>query len=325
MIQETEEMGAVTVFRGRSVWVAAALTAGAVALTLSGCLAMRPYAEVAAMLPAERLVAVGDQRVHVVDVGTGEPLVLLHGFGASTLIWDAVVPSLARSRRVVAIDLNGFGWTERPRAPEAYTLDGQERLVLGVADALGLDRFDLGGHSYGGAISIFLASRHPERVRSLLLVDSAMPAYGTLRRRDRFAHRGLTGIYVRTIGLTKRRVRAGLKASYADDSKVTPALVEAYLERLRVEGVEDAFYGLTAPTGAPPDRIDLAALAMPALLVWGSEDELTPAADGRAAAATMPDATFVELPDCGHSPMEECPAAFVDAVEPFLERIAFLP
>lgn len=295
------------------------------AIALGGCVTMRPYAEVAAMLPAERLVAVGNQRVHVVDAGTGKPLVLLHGFGASTLIWDAVAPELARSRRVVAIDLNGFGWTERPRAPEAYTLAGQERLVLGVADALGLERFDLAGHSYGGAISIFLASRHPERVRSLLLVDSAMPAYGTLRRRDRFANRGLTGVYVRTIGLTKRRVRAGLEASYADDSKVTPALVEAYFERLRVEGVEDAFYGLTAPTGAAPDRVDLAALAMPALLVWGSEDELTPAADGRAAAATMRDATFVELADCGHSPMEECPAAFVDAVEPFLERIAFLP
>lgn len=286
---------------------------------------MRPYAEVAATLPAESLFVVGGLRVHVVDRGAGEPLLLLHGFGASTLIWDAVMPELARSRRVIAIDLNGFGWTERPRDPAAYTLAGQERLVLGVADALGIDRFDLAGHSYGGAISIFLASRHPQRVRSLVLVDSAMPAYGTLRRRDRFAKRGLTGIYVRTIGLTRRKVRAGLRASYANDAKVTPSLVEAYLERLRVEGVEDAFYGLTAPTGAPPDRVDLATLALPALLVWGAEDELTPAADGRAAAATMPDATFVELPDCGHSPMEECPADFVEAVEPFLERVAFLP
>lgn len=299
--------------------------AAAAAVLVGGCISMRPYAEVAAALPAADLVELDGRRVHVVDRGAGEPLLLLHGFGASTLIWDAVMPDLARSRRVVAIDLNGFGWTERPHDPAAYTLAGQERLVLGVADALGIDRFDLAGHSYGGAISIFLASRHPQRVRSLVLVDSAMPAYGTLRRRDRFANRGLTGVYVRTIGLTRRKVRAGLKASYANDAKVTPALVEAYLERLRVEGVEDAFYGLTAPTGAPPDRVDLATLAFPALLVWGAEDELTPAADGRAAAATMPDATFVELPDCGHSPMEECPAAFVAAVEPFLERVAFLP
>jgi pimeloyl-ACP methyl ester carboxylesterase len=295
------------------------------ALALGGCIAMRPYAEVAATLPAGSLIEVDGRRAHVVDRGAGEPLVLLHGFGASTLIWDAVVPELARSRRVVAIDLNGFGWTERPREPEAYTLAGQERLVLGVADALGLDRFDLAGHSYGGAISIFLASRHPARVRSLVLVDSAMPAYGTLRRRDRFANRRLTEIYVRTIGLTKRRVRAGLKASYADDSKVTTSLVASYLERLRVEGVEDAFYGLTAPTGAPPDQVELGTLAVPALLVWGAEDELVPAAEGRAAAAAMSDATFVELPACGHSPMEECPEDFVAAVEPFLARVAFHP
>jgi pimeloyl-ACP methyl ester carboxylesterase len=283
-----------------------------------GCVTMRPYAEVAAALPPESLVAVDGRRVHVVDRGEGEPLLLLHGFGASTLIWDPVLPELAARRRVVAIDLNGFGWTERPREREAYTLAGQERLVLGVADALGLDRFDLAGHSYGGAISLFLAARHPERVRSLVLVDSAMPAYGTLRRRRRFANRLLAGFYVRTVGLTARRVREGLEASYADDAKVTEDLTRAYLERLRIEGVEDAFYGLTAPTGAPPDEVDLGSLAVPTLLVWGAEDELISVDDARRLAAKMPAAELVALPGCGHSPQEECPREFVAAVAPFL-------
>jgi pimeloyl-ACP methyl ester carboxylesterase len=302
----------------RGIRLALAAFPALAGLASGGCLTMRPYAEVAAALPPASLVAVDGRSVHVVDRGAGEPLVLLHGFGASTRIWEPVIPELAKTRRVVAIDLNGFGWTERPHERAAYTLAGQERLVLGVADALGLDRFDLAGHSYGGAISIFLAARHPERVRSLVLVDSALPAYGTLRRRKRFANRTLAGLYVRTIGLTARRVRAGLEESYADDSKVTDELVGAYLERLRVEGVEDAFYGLTAPTGTPPDEVDLAALAPPVLLVWGGEDEVISAAAGREVAAKLRDAAFAELPACGHSPQEECPREFVAAVEPFL-------
>jgi len=292
--------------------------AAIVALFGAGCASLRPYAEVAAALPPESLIEIDGRRVHVVDRGSGDPLVLLHGFGASTLLWEPVLPRLAAARRVIAIDLNGFGWTERPSAPEAYTLAGQERLVLGVADALGLGRFDLAGHSYGGAISIYLAARHPERVRSLLLVDSAMPSYSALRRSRSFRNRTLSVLFVRAFALTPARVRFGLEASYADDSKVTDELVRAYLERLRVEGVGDAFHGLTAPNSEPPEQVDLASLEMPTLVVWGAQDELIAARDGRKAAETMPDAGFVELAGCGHSPMEECPEAFLAAVEPFL-------
>lgn len=288
------------------------------ALAAGGCASLRPYAEVEAALPPESRLEIDGRTVHVVDRGAGDPLVLLHGFGASTLLWERVIPRLAASRRVVAIDLYGFGWTERPREPEAYTLAGQERLVLGVADALGLARFDLAGHSYGGAISIFLAGRHPQRVRSLVLADAALPEYGTERRNWAFASRKLAALFVRTVALTRARVRAGLKATYADDSRVTRELVRLYLDRLRVEGAEEAFFGLTAPNGAPPDVVDITALDLPTLVVWGAEDELIAAEDGRAAAATMPDARFVELPGCGHSPMEECPSAFLAALEPFL-------
>ena len=294
---------------------------GIVAVLLAfgtGCVSLTPFAEVRARAGEDAFVRVGDQLVHVERAGSGEAVVLIHGFGGSSWSWRHVVPALAEDHRVVALDLNGFGWTERPSAPEAYTLAGQERLVLGVADALGLGRFDLAGHSYGGAISIYLAARHPERVRSLLLVDSAMPSYSALRRSRSFRNRTLSVLFVRAFALTPARVRFGLEASYADDSKVTDELVRAYLERLRVEGVGDAFHGLTAPNSEPPEQVDLASLEMPTLVVWGAQDELIPARDGRKAAETMPDAGFVELAGCGHSPMEECPEAFLAAVEPFL-------
>jgi len=295
----------------------AALLLAAAASGGAGCVSLRPYAEVRAALPPAELVEVDGRSVHVESRGEGPPLLLLHGFGGSTFAWEPVAAGLGRHRRVVAIDLNGFGWTERPRGFDAYTLAGQMELVLGVADALGFDRFDLGGHSYGGALSLYLTAHHPERVRSLLLVDSALPSYATLRRSRIYACRPLVAFAVHTYGISRRRVARTLRGSYADDSKVTPALVEAYLERLRVEGAVDAFRGLSAPTGAPPDEVDFSTLRLPTLVVWGAEDAFIPASDGRKFADAIAGASFVELPGCGHSAMEECPNEFLAAVEPF--------
>jgi pimeloyl-ACP methyl ester carboxylesterase len=288
------------------------------ALAAPGCVSLRPYSEVARSLPPESLIEADGRRIHVEAAGDGFPLLLLHGFGASTLLWEPVLPALAQYRRAVAIDLYGFGWTERPKEPAAYTLEGQERMILAVADRLGFARFDLAGHSYGGAIALFLASRHPERVRSLILVDNAMPRYAAERRAKRYGSRALARLYVRTFALRSARVRRGLEESYADDTKVTKELVRAYQKRLQVEGVEDAFYGLTAPNGEPPVELDLSTLEQPTLVVWGDEDSLIHEEDARRSATKLPRGRFVGLPSCGHVPTAECPEAFVAAVTPFL-------
>jgi 2-hydroxymuconate-semialdehyde hydrolase len=161
----------------------AALSLLILPLVLAGCVALRPYADVRRSLPAERLIPVDGQLVHVEQAGAGEPVVLVHGFGASTYSWRKVVSEIARTRRVIALDLSGFGYTERPRDPARYTRDAQVALILGVMDALGVERAHLVGHSYGGALGLRLAALHPERLNSLLLVDSAAPTYPNDRRR----------------------------------------------------------------------------------------------------------------------------------------------
>jgi pimeloyl-ACP methyl ester carboxylesterase len=294
------------------------------ALVTAGCVTLRPYDQAVRAVPAGDLLPVGGRRIHVQVAGDGFPLILLHGFGGSTVMWDAVVPRLAAERRVVAIDLNGFGFTERPASPAAYTIAGQAALVLAVADRLGLARFDVGGHSYGGGIALYLAAHYPARVRTLVLVDNTLPAYGVLRRHRLFASRTLVRLFVHSVALSDRRIRSGLEEAYADDRRVTPELVRAYADRLRVEGAVNAFYGLVAPNGQVPDRVDLAKIAQPALVVWGSRDALIPEAEGRRHAAEMPAARFLELEGCGHNPMEECPAAFLAGVEPFLAATATL-
>ncbi len=168
------------------------------AIALPGCVSLRSFAEIRRALPADRFVRVGEQLVHVEQAGEGEPVVLLHGFGASTYSWRKVMPALAASHRVVAIDLNGFGYTQRPASRASYTREAQAKLVLGTMDALGIDRAHIFGHSYGGGITLYLASRHPERFRTMVLVDSSAPTYANDRRSRAAACRPLAAFFVRT-------------------------------------------------------------------------------------------------------------------------------
>jgi pimeloyl-ACP methyl ester carboxylesterase len=286
---------------------------------LLGCVSLRSFSDVRREITEDRFVRVGDQLVHCEQAGSGEPVVLIHGFGASTYSWRKVMPALAESHRVIAIDLNGFGYTQRPKSPASYTREGQEKLVLGVMDALGIDRAHIIGHSYGGGLSLFIASRHPGRFRSLVLVDSSAPTYPDDRRSRTARFRPLTALFVRTYALRPGAIRKALLRSYYDDSQVTPDLVQAYFDRVRIEGVSDAYYGLTVPLPVPGERVDLSTIDVPALVIWGAQDELISAESGRAAAERLPRGTFVLLERCGHLPMEEQPEELLRAVLPFLE------
>lgn len=279
---------------------------------------MQPYAEAVRGLPTGRLLEIDGQQISVERAGQGPPLVLLHGFGESTLSFAPVIPELAKHFAVVAIDLNGFGYTERPRDRESYTLAGQERLVLRVLDRLQLGRVRVAGHSYGGGLALYLAARHPERIDRLLLIDNTLPLYASQRRSPLFRWRWVARAAAHTFALSDRVVRAGLREAYFDDSRVTPALVRKYADRLRIEGATDAFFGLVGPSTEPPFRIDLASIRTPTLVVWGAEDRMIEAAGARQRSRELPDASFVTLPACGHSPMEECPQAFLASALPFL-------
>ena len=289
-----------------------------VAIALGGCVSLRPWSAVRASLPAAELLDVGGQTVHVEQSGAGEPLVLLHGFGESTYSWRLVAPDLASRYRVIAIDLNGFGYTQRLRDPAAYTIDGQMRLVLGVLDRLGVERAHFVGHSYGGGLTLWIAAHHPERVRSMALLDSTMPRYSATRRSRAANVRAITYVFLRTVAMRPGYVQKGLRASYGDDALATPEVARAYLDRLRVEGIDNAYYGLMAKNGAPTPEIDLATIRVPALLVWGRDDELTPLKNGERIAGGLPGAHLAVIPDCGHSPMEERPRELLAALLPFL-------
>lgn len=286
---------------------------------LAGCVALAPYAEVAERLPPDELIEVGGTRVHVIDRGPRDAtaVVFLHGFGASAYSWRKVTAELPELR-TVALDLYGFGYTERPVGVPPYTREGQVELVRGVLDELRLVRVHLVGHSYGGAIALTFAARHPERLHSLTAIDAAHPEYPRWRRRAIAGLRPVTGLYLRTWALRRLSVRRALETSVWDDALVTPELVTAYLDRLAVEGAGRAYYGVTAPVEDPGPVVRLDGIEVPVLSLWGVEDTVIPIDTGRRATAEIPCHRFVPLPDTGHLPMEERPEAVAGALRDFV-------
>lgn len=279
-----------------------------------------PFSKVRTELPPDRFVKVRGRHVYVERAGTGEPVILLHGFCCSSFTWREVIPGLAKHHRVIAPDLPGFGYTERPCRVESYRFAGLARTVLELLDALGVASAHFIGHSYGGALALWLAERHPERVRTLTLAATATPELTVEQRQIWARFRSLNYLLLHTSLLSRSSVRKALEQSYHDRSLVTDELVEAYRERLLVEGVEYAYYGFLAPLEDPPPPVDLRALEMPVLAVWGDHDRIIPAERAVPYMKRFPRARMVIFDRCGHVPMEERPEAFLREVLPFLRR-----
>ena len=270
-----------------------------------------------------RIETVAGARVRYVRTGAGPSLVLLHGFASSIYSWKDVIPELARTHDVVALDLPGFGASDQPRDLAWATLP---RSVLGLMDALGIRRAALVGSSLGGAVGVVLALEHRDRVERLVLVDSAGYNLASADRPFvvRFAGSG-AGRVLERLPLRRLLVRLGLRQVFHDDRLVSPERVEEYLAPMARPGALAALRSLSAS-----QRDDLAAsfaariedVAVPTLIVWGREDRWIPLEQGFRFEAAIRDSRLVVLPGCGHMPQEEQPEATMLQIRQFLGRPA---
>ncbi len=262
--------------------------------------------------PPSRFVEVEGLAVHVRDVGPRDdeaPLVLLHGTSASLHTWEGWVERLSPTRRVVTLDLPGFGLTGTARDDDvtvARTLVILEALLA----KLGLKQVVLGGNSYGGHLAWAYAVKHPEQVTRLILVDAA--GYPRAERSLPLGFRlaatpGLRRLM--EVLLPRGVVEQSVRNVYGDPSKVTPELVDRYFELTLREGNRRAVGLRFAQLASPVDTAPLKTLAVPTLILWGAKDELIPLESGRRFDADLPDSELVVFDALGHVPHEEDAAA----------------
>jgi pimeloyl-ACP methyl ester carboxylesterase len=279
-----------------------------------------------------KFVDVRGMQVHVRDEGPrtdAEPVVLLHGTGASLHTWDGWAAELAKTRRVIRFDLPGFGLTG-PYAGQWLQEDGGRysqlnyaKFVVAALDALGVTGpVVLGGNSLGGTIAWetadYLRATQPQRVAKLILVDSAGYDFKPIDMPMAFQSAEIALLSPITENTLPRFViERDVRSVYGDPSLVTPALVERYYELALREGNRRALgLRMREPRAVAPERI--AKITQPTLILWGGQDRLIPPSNGALFAKDIKGSKLVVFEKLGHVPQEEDPKQTVAAVQAFL-------
>lgn len=257
------------------------------------------------------------------SVGSGDPVLLLHGFGASSYSWRYLIEPLARHYRVITLDLKGFGESPKPR-DNAYSVYEQARLVRNFILANDLRQVHIVGHSFGGGValvtSIYLSASHPSLQKSLVLIDSvAYPQ--TLPGFIKILATPVLGPLL-VYGLPDTfQVKDLLQKVYFDDALIPQDAIDHYAADLGKPGAKYALLA-TARQILPPDLPQLADnynyLAVPTLIVWGKEDAIIPLAIGKRLYDNLPNAKLVVLDEVGHAVQEEKPLLLLPYLLHFL-------
>lgn len=269
-------------------------------------------ATISLTLPPVRHAIVGGRRQAYREAGAGPALLLLHGVGSGSGSWLAQFGSLATQLRVIGWDAPGYGESDILPA-STPTASDYGAAALGLADALGLDRFVLLGHSLGGLMAAALCRRHPDRVARLILSAPAA-GYGTLppaEREARIAPRLNDMAALGPAGLADKRGR-NLLAPQATAAAIEH--VRAVMRALRPEGYAQACRFL-----AGGDIFaDLPAIRTPTLVLGGDEDAITPEDGCRRIAQAIPGARYETLSGVGHASYIENPPQFDAALLRFI-------
>jgi len=271
--------------------------------------------------PPSSFIELRGQRVHLRDEGPRDdplPIVLLHGTSASLHTWEGWVAALRGQRRVISVDLPGFGLTG-PNASADYRGDSYARFVLDLADALRVERFVVGGNSLGGEIAWRTASLAPARVERLILVDAGGYPFDPVSMPIGFRI-ARTPVLNKVMEWTLPRnlLEASVRNVYADPSRVTQAVLDRYFELTLREGNRRALAERFRQMVPGEDAERIAKLKMPTLILWGGADRLIPPDNARRFHADIAGSTLVVLDALGHVPQEEDPVRSVAPVKAFL-------
>lgn len=251
------------------------------------------------------------------DAGQGTPVVLLHAFPLSAAMWLPQRESLADSFRIITPDLRGFGGS--PLGDDEPSLDAMADDVAALLDVKGIDRVVLGGLSMGGYVTMAFLRRHGDRVSAIVLADTRAGAdtEAAAANRERIASAVLTeggaGVLLSDV----------LPTLVGDTTKQRRGMVFGRVKALVESAPPAAVAWAQRAMAARPDSFEtLRGVQVPALVLVGSEDGLTPLAEAEAMVEALPDAKLVAVPAAGHLSAVEAPEEFTAALRGFLAGLS---
>ncbi len=269
-----------------------------------------------------RFISVDGIRVHYQEFGdaANPPMILIHGYTASVYVWKTAAPMLAKAGfRVIAVDLVGFGYTDKPRWFE-YSITAQTRRIERFMDRLGIGRAIVVGSSYGGAVAATLTLDYPERVEKLVLVDAVinddLQSHPILKLAS---IPGVGEVITAFLADSKTFMRYRMNGTFARANRhmVTEERIESIRRPLHAADGHHSLLATSRNWNANRIEHDAHLINHPTLVIWGEDDGVIPASDGHKLHDAILHARLVVLKNCGHVPHEECSKLFCEIVSEF--------
>ncbi len=262
-----------------------------------------------------RFIQVKDRTIHYIQAGQGKPLVLVHGFAGSTYTWRYLIPLLAQHNTVYALDLLGFGLSDKP-VDANYNLRAQGQLVIDFIDALKLAPVELVGHSMGGVIVSCAAVQAPKKIDKLVVMDAGFYHGGppAFTKHLFFPFDILMARSFYTKGTRSR----SLLNSYYNKALITDELIENYLRPARTPHAADALASMMSKSSGESYEGISTSITVPTLLIWARNDAPIPLSDGERLQREIKGSKLVVVDKSGHMIQEEQPQQVAAAIESFL-------
>jgi pimeloyl-ACP methyl ester carboxylesterase len=268
-------------------------------------------------IAAEERLMLGERgQLRVIDKNSHatETVLLVHGYGASSASYLPVIDALAARFRVLAIDLPGFGKSDR-RAGD-YSPEALADVLADVLRQKGVARAHVVGHSWGSSVVLAFARRHPDRLARLVVISGWMYDEQLLPMMRWARVRGLGEILYGTF--YRQNLGERLYLNFADPAFVTQRVVEEVERQMALEGAVAAALAAARGMRFSETEGEYHTITQPTLVVWGREDRVAKLPFGERLARELPHARLVVLPRCGHIPMWECTGETSAALTDFL-------
>lgn len=267
---------------------------------------------------------VNDIKINYEESGQGDPVLFIHGFGETLYTWSKLVPELSKSHHVFALDLMGFGQSDKPADSSLYTIEYQAKLVVQFVKQKNLSNVTLVGHSYGGGVTMLSAV--------MLMQQEGM--LGKIIMIGGIAYKMPIPHFIKLLVIPvlsklalalmpkPRLIMRMLRVAYYKHEKIEQAFVNAYARPLYDYRARSALVytaRLVIPDNLDDYTSQYANITVPALMIWGDRDEVVPITIGERLSQDIPGARLEVLHDCGHVPQEEEPEKTLALIGQFLQ------
>jgi pimeloyl-ACP methyl ester carboxylesterase len=269
-------------------------------------------------------IQINGHAIFYVVKGEGEPLLLIHGFGAGMWVWEKQIEALSRSFRVYAIDLIGHGFSDRPKID--YHAETYIHFMKAFMEGIGIEKATLIGNSMGGGIAWAMAISFPERVNRLILIDCMPPDVLHQVKNDSFK----TLVALKSIPLlpyliigsrSERSIKWILQECVSDFQYITPEVIARQFQLSRIKGTTWVLYStLHHAEEAMRFKDPIGLIRQPTLLIWGENDLIFPPSVGERLHHAIRDSVMHVVRGSGHIPMWETPEEVNQAILSFLAK-----